>query len=238
MARLIGVGVGPGDPELVTVKGVRALQEADLVLVPVTDAGDVGRAETVVLTYVDETHIRRVRFAMHGDDARRAAWDEAGAAVVDAFSGGAQSVAFATIGDPNVYSTFAYLAATVRDLVPSVVIETVPGITALQDLSSRSGTVLLEGTESMVLLPFTAGPDKLRAALAEHDTVVLYKGGRQFDEVRTLVSEAGRLEEAVYGEHLGLTDERICAGADVTPPTTYLATLIVAPIRTERGSKL
>ncbi|MDQ1682421.1 MAG: precorrin-2/cobalt-factor-2 C20-methyltransferase [Frankiaceae bacterium] len=238
MARLIGVGVGPGDPELVTVKGVRALQEADLVLVPVTDAGDVGRAETVVVAYVDEDRIRRVRFAIHGEDARRTAWDTAGAAVVDAFAGGAESVAFATIGDPNVYSTFAYLAATVRELLPSVVIDTVPGITALQDLASRSGTVLVEGTESLVLLPFTAGPAKLRAALAEHDTVVLYKGGRQYDEVRTLVSEAGRLNEAVYGEHLGLDDERICAAADVTPPTTYLATLIVSPIRTERGSKL
>ncbi|MCU1678704.1 MAG: cobI [Frankiales bacterium] len=238
MTRLIGVGVGPGDPELVTVKGVRALQEADLVLVPVTDAGDVGRAEAVVVRYVDESRIRRVRFAIHGEDARRTAWDLAGAEVVAAFTSGAGSVAFATIGDPNVYSTFAYLAATVRGLLPSVIVETVPGITALQDLASRSGTPLVEGTESLVLLPFTAGADKLRSALAEHDTVVLYKGGRQYDEVRTLVSESGRLNEAVYGEHLGLADERISAAADVTPPTSYLATLIVAPVRAERGSKL
>ncbi|MDQ1703434.1 MAG: precorrin-2/cobalt-factor-2 C20-methyltransferase [Frankiaceae bacterium] len=238
MARLIGVGVGPGDPELVTVKGVRTLQEADVVVVPVTDAGDVGRAETVVLRYVDEARIRRVRFAIHGGDARRSAWDAAGAVVRDEFSSGAESVAFATIGDPNVYSTFAYLAATVRELLPSVVVETVPGITALQDLASRSGTALVEGTESLVLLPFTAGADKLQSALAEHDTVVLYKGGRQYEEVRALVSASGRLSEAVYGEHLGLADERISAAADVTPPTSYLATLIVAPIRTTRGSKL
>ena len=209
MARLIGVGVGPGDPELVTVKGVRALQEADLVVVPVTDAGDVGRAEMVVLRYVDESRIRRVRFAIHGDDARNTAWDAAGAEVVAAFADGAETLAFATIGDPNVYSTFAYLAATVRALLPEVEVETVPGITALQDLASRSGIALVEGTESLVLLPFTAGADKLRVALAEHDTVVLYKGGRLYDEVRTLVSASGRLEHAVYGEHLGLADERI-----------------------------
>ncbi len=238
MARLIGVGVGPGDPELVTVKGVRALQEADLVVVPVTDAGDVGRAETVVLRYVDDSHIRRVRFAIHGDDARNTAWDAAGAEVVAAFTGGAGTIAFATIGDPNVYSTFAYLAATVRELLPSVDIDTVPGITALQDLASRSGTPLVEGTESLVLLPFTAGADKLEAALSEHDTVVLYKGGRQYDVVRSLVAASGRLDQAVYGEHLGLDGERICAAADVTAPTSYLATLIVAPIRSGRGSKL
>jgi len=123
-------------------------------------------------------------------------------------------------------------------LLPAVVIDTVPGITALQDLASRSRTALVEGTESLVLLPFTAGAEKLQSALAEHDTVVLYKGGRQYDEVRTLVSASGRLDQAVYGEHLGLDGERISPAADVTPPTSYLATLIVAPIRTGRGSKL
>jgi precorrin-2/cobalt-factor-2 C20-methyltransferase len=238
VARLVGVGVGPGDPELVTVKGVRALQEADVVLVPVTEAGDVGRAETVVRRYVDASRVQRLRFAIHGDDARRSAWDVAGAAVIEAVDGGASTVAFATIGDPNVYSTFTYLADTVRALRPDVVIDTVPGITALQDLAARSGTPLVEGTESLVLLPFTAGADKLRAALSNHDAVVLYKGGRRYDEVRTLVAESGRLSEAVYGEHLGLDDERISAAADVVPPTSYLATLIVAPTRTGRGSKL
>jgi precorrin-2/cobalt-factor-2 C20-methyltransferase len=234
----VGVGVGPGDPELVTVKGVRALQEADVVLVPVTDAGDIGRAETVVARYVPAERVQRVRFAIHGDEARRSAWDTAGAAVLAAFDGGAATVAFATIGDPNVYSTFTYLAATVRAARPDIDIATVPGVTALQDLAARSGTPLVEGTESLVLLPFTAGPDKLAAALRDHDAVVLYKGGRQYDDVRALVAASGRLDDAVYGEHLGLADERIVAAADVAPPTSYLATLIVAPARDGRGSKL
>src|SRR5439155_1631678 len=82
--------------------------------------------------------------------------------------GSAGSIAFATIGDPNVYSTFTYLAATVRALLPAVEVTTVPGITAMQDLAARSGTVLVEGTETLALLPFTAG----EPVLAEADIVI------------------------------------------------------------------
>jgi len=88
------------------------------------------------------------------------------------------SVAFATIGDPNVYSTFTYLADAVRGRLPDVEIATVPGITAMQDLAARSGTVLCEGTESLALLPLTAGIAAFDEALTHFDSVVAYKGGR------------------------------------------------------------
>ena len=98
-------------------------------------------------------------------------------------------MAFATIGDPNLYSTFAYIAQTVRGLVPEVVVETVPGITAMQDLAARSGTVLAEGSERLALVPYTAGDDALRSALRSFDTVVIYKGGRHLPAVMDAVGE-------------------------------------------------
>src|SRR5918997_1172044 len=91
---------------------------------------------------------------------RESAWDAAADAVVAAFVEGAATVAFATIGDPAVYSTFAYLAQTVRERLPRVVVETVPGITAMQDLAMRAGVSLCEGTESLALFPMTAGLDR------------------------------------------------------------------------------
>ena len=93
--------------------------------------------------------------------------------------------------------------------MPGLTTATVPGITAMQDLAARSGTVLCEGRESLALLPLTAGIATFRAALASFDTVVGYKSGRHLPEVLAAVKEAGRLDDAVHGASLGLPGEDI-----------------------------
>lgn len=238
---LVGVGVGPGDVELVTVKAVRVLREADLVLVPVLDAAEQGRAEATVRAHVGHDRIQRVVFALNERENRRrreAAWDAAAGAAASAFAGGAAVVAFATLGDPNLYSTFTYLAATVTGMVPGVRVTTVPGITAMQDLAARSGTVLCEGRETLALLPLTAGVAAFRKALATHDTVVGYKSGPHLPEVLAAVRQAGRLEGAVHGASLGLPGEDIRPAAEVSGPAPYLSVLLVPAERNSRGGKL
>ncbi|WP_162924448.1 precorrin-2 C(20)-methyltransferase [Rubrobacter indicoceani] len=206
--RLVGVGVGPGDPELLTLKGLRALREADVVFVPVGDAGEVGRAEAVVAAHLggDGAHkIRRLVFALSADAGEMERNHRSAARTVAAELGSGLACAFATIGDPNVYSTFTYLARRVRDILPGVGVSTVPGITAMQDLASRSGTVLVEGDERLTLVPFVGGgrTGRFSEALATGETVVCYKGGARLAEVVGVASEAGRLENAVYGARLG-----------------------------------
>lgn len=240
--RLIGVGVGPGDPELVTVKGVGALRAADVVVVPVMDTLERGRAEATVLHYVDASKIVRVVFALNerqDRERREAAWDAAGERVAELLRTRG-TVAFATIGDPNVYSTFTYLAQTVGALVPDVTVETVPGITAMQDLAARGGAVLTEGTEPLTLVPVTAGSEVLREALKGPGTVVAYKFGRLAGEVAEALRETGRTEGAVWGAALGLPEESIRPAAELLDgPLPYLSTLI-APARRDggRGGKL
>jgi len=238
---LTGVGVGPGDPELITVKAVRVLREADLVLVPVMATGEQGRAEATVRAHVTHDRVTRVAFALAegaGMAEREAAWDGAADAAVAAFEDGARLVAFATIGDPNVYSTFTYLAATVQPRVPGLEVRTVPGITAMQDLAARSGTVLCEGRETLALLPLTAGLVPFKEALARFDTVVGYKSGSHLPEVLAAVRDAGRLDGAVHGAGLGLPGEDVRPAAEVTGPAPYLSTLLVPGRRTRRGGKL
>jgi precorrin-2/cobalt-factor-2 C20-methyltransferase len=233
--RLIGVGVGPGDPELLTVKGMRVLRDADEVFVPVADTGEVGRAEATVREYVGGQRITRLLFALSDDtEARELNWTNA-ATEVSKHLRDHKTCAFATIGDPNVYSTFTYLARSVRQIEPQVEVETVPGITAMQDLASRSGTVLLEGDERLALLPFTAGEEPLREALAGFETVVCYKGGSRLGEVLRVAEEGGRLEGAVYGARLGIEGEEVVSASEmVGREGTYLSTVIF----TERGSEL
>ncbi|MBN0044107.1 precorrin-2 C(20)-methyltransferase [Streptomyces actuosus] len=241
-SRLIGVGVGPGDPELVTVKGVNALRAAAVVVVPVMDSGERGRAEATVLHHVPAGNVVRVVFALNErtDRARReAAWDAAGRRVAELLREHG-TVAFATIGDPNVYSTFTYLAQTVAGLVPGTAVETVPGVTAMQDLAARSGAVLTEGTEPLTLVPVTAGTAVLEEALRGPGTVVAYKFGRQAAEVARALRETGRIGDAVWGSALGLPEESIRPAADIDGAALpYLSTLLAPPRRDGgRGGKL
>jgi precorrin-4/cobalt-precorrin-4 C11-methyltransferase len=262
--RLIGVGVGPGDPELVTVKAVRVLGEADVVLVPVLatqESPGPGRAETIIRAYVGADRIRRLEFALNDTGGvtprRAAAWQAAAAAVAEEFAAGAASVAFGTLGDPNLYSTFSYLAQAVREIVPEVTVETVAGITAMQDLASRAGLSLAEGTEPVTLVPLNGGVAALDQALARGGTVVGYKVGAAASPAPAVLAgrlqAAGRLDAAVIGARLGLPGELIAPAADLLrppppeaappapapaapqadiPDIPYLSTLIVPALRT------
>ena len=226
---LIGVGVGPGDPELLTVKGLRVLDEADEVFVPVGDTGEVGRAEAVVRAHLGEDHdrLRRLLFALSDDAAARAEnWDRAAREVADTLREG-RTCAFATIGDPNLYSTFSYLVQAIRETLSEVEVQTVPGITAMQDLASRSGTVLALKDERLALLPFTAGENALKDALESFETVVCYKGGGRLGEVLRVAEEAGRLEDAIYGSRLGMEEEEVVPALEMLGREgTYLSAMI------------
>lgn len=234
---LIGVGTGPGDPELVTLKALRRLREADVILVPETEmrVDSPGRAEEIVLAVAPEKAdaIRRVRFSMSRtladrEDTRADAAD----AAVAAFEAGATTVALATIGDPNVFSTFTYLTQRVADRLPDITHELVPGITAMQAIAVAADAPLVIGNEVLALVPATAGPDRLGAALAAADTVVVYKGGRQMGDVVARVREAGK--RAVVATDLSLPTQTVhpdAAADDVTRVGYFSTVLATNPTR-------
>ena len=230
--RLIGVGVGPRRPGTGHGQGRPGAPRGRRGAGP--GAGrprsrsrpGPGRAETIIRAYVAADRVRRLEFALNDTGGvtprRAAAWQAAAAAVAEEFAAGAATVAFGTLGDPNLYSTFSYLAQTVRDLVPEVTVETVAGITAMQDLASRAGISLAEGTEPVTLVPLNGGVGALDQALARGGTVVGYKVGAAASPapavLRDRLQAAGRLDAAVIGARLGLEGELIAPAAEVLPP--------------------
>ena len=232
---LVGVGVGPGDPGLVTRRAVEVLRDADRVVAPSTSAMAVGRAEAIVREVAPDVAVERVPFVMEvGTEARDAALAAAAATLVAHLDSG-ERVAFVTLGDPNVYSTFSSLAGAVRESRPSVPVEVVPGIMAFQDLAARTGTTVVDGTEHLVLIPAhaRAADTALEAAAADPSAaVVVYKGGARIGAVAATLAGHDRLDGAVMGELLGLPGGRVAPLAEVAgQPVSYLATLIVPPVR-------
>ncbi len=231
VAVLVGVGMGPGDPGMVTLAAVEALRVADRVVAPSSALDAVGRAESVVRQVAPDVRVERLVFSMQGVQDRTESQRQAASGLLPALDAGLR-VAFVTLGDPNIYSTFSSLAAEVRLLRPSLAVETVPGIMAFQALAAATATVLLDGTEALALVTALDGPDGVTAALSDPaQAVIVYKGGRHLPAIAERLAEAGRLDGAVMGELLGLPGQRVAPVADVADqPASYLATVIVPPL--------
>ena len=229
--RLVGVGVGPGDPRLLTLAALDALRRADRVMAPATSVDAVGRAELIVRQARPDVVVERLAFEMAPDrDARDRAVERAADRLVALLDAG-EEVAFITLGDPLVYSTFGSVSRAVVARRPATAVAHVPGIMAFQALAARTGTVLADEHQAILVRTALAGDDRdgLRRDLRRRDTtVVAYKGGRRLPELAAAVTRAGRLRRAVAGELLGMAGER-AGGLEALAhgPASYLATVIV-----------
>ncbi|MDA8207435.1 MAG: precorrin-2 C(20)-methyltransferase [Actinomycetota bacterium] len=230
---MTGVGVGPGSPDLLTLRALHRLREADVIFAPSMALDVQSRAESIVAKADPGLEIRRLVFAIVRDEeARRRAHRAAAEAVCEELAAG-MSVAFVTLGDPNVYSTFHHLVREVRALDPAVAVDTVPGIMAFQALAAEASLVVTDEVETMRVVTAVDGPGAIEPALLDLSaTVVIYKGGRHLAAIVDLLKRHERLDGAVFGELMGLGGSTVAPLADVAADTAaYLSTIIVPPRR-------
>lgn len=214
MAVLYALGVGPGDPELLTLKAHRILLEAATVYAPRSGPQDRSLALEVVRQYLpagSRVEFLHMPMIAPGAELERY-WEEAARQVLDGLEMG--NAVFLTLGDPLTYSTAAYLTETVRRLKPETEISFVPGITSYHAAAARVGRTLAEGNETLVVVPSAGAAEYLRQVLTLHDNCVLLKVSRAFGAVLQVLEELGLKESAVLVSRCGTGREVVTGDLD------------------------
>jgi precorrin-2/cobalt-factor-2 C20-methyltransferase len=211
-AQIYAVGVGPGDPELLTRKAERILRQVPVIMAPTAVAGDASYALSIIEPFIDRSRqevLERV-FPMRkaGDAHLERCWQSAADEAVTRVQSG-QDVAFITIGDPFLYSTFLYLYRIIREQHPEIPFQIVPGISSISAAAAAAGVPLGLAAERIAILPATYEDVELRRTLDDFDTVVLLKVSRVFDRVYALLRELGLEQRAVFVRRVGSPQQEV-----------------------------
>ena len=226
---LYGIGVGPGDPELLTLKALKALQKAPVICVPQAANRRESYALSIVKDYLKpEQEILRAPFPTDDAEGAAQAWREASEMVVERLRKG-QDVAFLTEGDPMLFSTFSYLLAGVQELCPEAPVKIIPGVSSVMAAAASAGVPLATHGQRLAILPAAYGLDDLSEATSNFDTVVLMKVSSNLVKTLADLEELGLTGQTTYVRRVSTGREKVIK--DVTKITDedvdYFSLLIV-----------
>ncbi|MDL2401915.1 precorrin-2 C(20)-methyltransferase [Rhizobium mayense] len=232
--RLIGIGTGPGDPELLTIKAVRALEKADVVAYFAKQGrngngravvGDLLRTDVMLLPlyYPVTTEIDK-----NEADYKSQITDfyNASAEMVAAYLKAGKTVAVLSEGDPLFYGSYMHLHVRLADRYPT---EVIPGITAMSGCWSLAGLPIVQGDDVLSVLPGTMAEGELARRLADTQAAVIMKVGRNLPKIRRALEAVGRLEEAIYVERGTMTNGAITPLAERGDGEAPYFSLILVP---------
>ncbi|MBH1937333.1 precorrin-2 C(20)-methyltransferase [Streptomyces sp. AV19] len=236
--RLYGVGLGPGDPSLMTVRAVECIAAADVVAYHSARHGR-SIARSIAERHLRDGHIEEAlvypvttETTDHPGGYRGAMeefYEEAAARLAAHLDAG-RSVAVLAEGDPLFYSSYMHMHKRLAHRYPT---EVVPGVTSVSAAAARLGEPLVEGEEILTVLPGTLPEEELAARLAATDSAVVMKLGRTFPAVRGALERSGRLAEARYVERATMSGERTGRLADIDPSSVPYFSVAVLPSRVD-----
>jgi precorrin-2/cobalt-factor-2 C20-methyltransferase len=211
MAKIYAIGVGPGDPELLTGKAERILRSVPVICAPTAGPIDSSYALSIIEPLLDRKRqevIVQVFPMRKNQDGLDEYWETAAAEVVERVRGG-NDVAFITIGDPFIYSTFLYLYRILREKYPDIPVEVVPGVSSINAAAIAAGIPLGLASERIVIIPAAFEEKELRNILRDFETVVLMKVSRVFDGIYTLLKELGLEKKCAFISRVGTPEEEV-----------------------------
>lgn len=226
IGRLYGLGVGPGDPELMTLKAVRLVRECDVIAIPASGretnvAFEIGRG---AVPEIEAKELLEVSMPMIREESKlRESHDKAAEAVIAELKKG-KDVAFLTLGDPSIYSTYIYIHNRVA--ARGYETEIVPGIPSFCAVSARLNEGLTEASEALHVIP--ASYDGIEEALSLKGTRVLMKSGKSIGKVKAILSQMEPQPEVKMVERCGMQGERVFRRlADLDEDAGYFSILVV-----------
>lgn len=237
--KLIGASLGPGDPELITRRAWSVLQSGARWIYPVKRAAECSYALSIVERAglpVPADAVELV-FPMTRDaEALGKAWSRAAKQTVELLAEG-RDVAFLVEGDASTFATFGYLARVVRELIPGIEVETIPGVSSFTAAAATAGLPLAEEDETLAIIPTAYGIGVIEHLLDDFDTLILLKVKPLLDEVIDLLARRGLLATSCFIEKVGSPEERIVRDlASLKGETVnYLSLLLVKNPKRARG---
>ncbi len=213
---LFVIGLGPGDPELITLRGLRRLQAASVIFVPRSREGRESLAWQIAAPHVDLTRQRVVDLPLvmaREADPCVEAWEAAAGAMAREIPAKG-SAAYLLLGDPSLYGTFAYLAERLMTRRPEVRVEIVPGVHSYSAAAALAGWPLACGEERVAILPaaYEDDPGLIRQWLTEFDTLILLKANKALPRLTPMLREMGLADQTLIAERLGFPDQRVFHG--------------------------
>ncbi|MFV0358771.1 precorrin-2 C(20)-methyltransferase [Tropicimonas sp.] len=221
---LYGIGVGPGDPELLTLKAHRLIGTAPVIAYPAPDSGD-SFARGIVAAYIPPG-VREIPIVIPMRAARFPAqqvYDDAAGDIAAALSAG-QDVVVLCEGDPFFYGSFMYLFARLAGRFPA---EIVPGVSSLGAVTAAARRPLIARDEVLTVLPATLPEADLERQLAQANAAAVMKLGRHFDKARAVLERLGLTGRAIFVAHASLPNQTVCPLADAPRTAPYFSMIVV-----------
>ncbi|WP_129600423.1 cobalt-factor II C(20)-methyltransferase [Anaerophilus nitritogenes] len=227
MAKFYGIGTGPGDSTLVTIKAVKTIEKLDILVTPEPKQGGDSFALSIVKEYIlPHTEIRQRHFPMNfNNEEKNTAWQKIADEIELEVKNG-KNVGFITLGDPMLYSTYVYILNLLKQKIE---IETIPGISAFSNIASSKNFPLVMDKEALVVLPCTADEEKIDFTLQHYNSIVLMKVYKNFKEIIEKLKKYNLIQYAILVSNSSLDKEVVFTNLEniTQDQISYFSTILI-----------